>query len=205
MRTPIGPAAALVRLTFLIQNLYAEVGRDCELTVSQAQLLCTLTDRSIGMAELSGLLGLERSSLTGLVDRAEQRGFVVREPDPNDRRAVRVALTSGGADTVHRFHDRLTGRLDVLLAQLPATERDRFARTLSRIVVDVPEVFADTAGTAGAPGTPDRVDTSDRADPAGPVEPTRGGRSPAGRIPPEAQRRPAGGRQVVSRRSARGQ
>lgn len=143
MRTSIGPAAGLVRLTFLIQNLYAEVGRGCDLTVSQAQLLCTLADRSIGMAELSGLLGLERSSLTGLVDRAEQRGFVVRAADPTDRRAVRVTLTPVGADTVHRFHEHLTERLDVLLAELPATERDRFVRTLGRIVADVPDVFAD--------------------------------------------------------------
>jgi DNA-binding MarR family transcriptional regulator len=111
--------------------------------VAQAQLLCSLTDRSVGMAELSGLLGLERSSLTGLVDRAEQRGLVVREADPHDRRAVKVTLTPAGADAVHRFHDQLTSRLELLLDGLPTTERDRFARTLSRIVADVPAVFAD--------------------------------------------------------------
>lgn len=143
MKNTISPATGLVRLTFLVQNLYAEVGRGCDLTVAQAQMLCSLTDRSFGMAELSGVLGLERSSLTGLVDRAEHRGLVVREADPHDRRAVKVTLTPAGADAVHRFHDQLTSRLELLLEGLPTTERDRFARTMSRIVADVPAVFAD--------------------------------------------------------------
>lgn len=143
MQETLGAASGMVRLTFLVQNLYAEVGRGCDLTVAQAQMLCTLTDRPMGMAELSGSLGLERSSLTGLVDRAEHRGLVVREAVPQDRRAVNVSLTAAGADAVHRFHAQLTERLDKLLADLPARERDQFTRTLRRIVADVPPVFAD--------------------------------------------------------------
>jgi DNA-binding MarR family transcriptional regulator len=133
-----GAASGLVRLTFLVQNLYAEVGRGCDLTAAQAQMLCSLADRSIGMAELSGMLCLERSSLTGLVDRAQQRGLVVRENDPHDRRAVKVALTSEGSKALHRFNDELTERLDKLLADLPATEHDRFAKTLNRVIAEAP-------------------------------------------------------------------
>lgn len=143
MKDTLGTASGLVRLTFLVQNLYAEVGRGCDLTVAQAQMLCSLSDRSIGMAELSGLLCLERSSLTGLVDRAQQRGLVVREDDPHDRRAVKVALTPAGSAALHRFHDEITERLDQLLQDLPATERDRFTKTLGRVVADAPAVFAD--------------------------------------------------------------
>lgn len=142
MKETLGAASGLVRLTFLVQNLYAEVGRGCDLTAAQAQMLCALTDRSIGMAELSGMLCLERSSLTGLVDRAQQRGLVMRENDPHDRRAVKVTLTPEGSKALHRFHDELTERLDQLLLELPATERDRFAKTLSRVVADAPAVFA---------------------------------------------------------------
>ncbi|WP_433005947.1 MarR family winged helix-turn-helix transcriptional regulator [Kribbella sp. CA-294648] len=144
MKETLGAASGLVRLTFLVQNLYAEVGRGCDLTTAQAQMLCSLADRSIGMAELSNMLGLERSSLTGLVDRAQQRGLVVREDDPQDRRAVKVALTPAGSAALHRFHDELTDRLDQLLQELPATERDRFTKTLGRVVADAPAVFADT-------------------------------------------------------------
>jgi DNA-binding MarR family transcriptional regulator len=141
VKETLGAASGLVRLTFLVQNLYAEIGRGCDLTVAQAQMLCALTEDSLGMADLSATLGLERSSLTGLVDRAEHRGLVVREGDPSDRRVVKVTLTEAGADAVHKFHEQLTNRLEELIADLPATERERFTRTLGRLVTDVPAVF----------------------------------------------------------------
>jgi DNA-binding MarR family transcriptional regulator len=143
MRETIGAASGLVRLAFLVQNLYAEVGRGCDLTEAQARMLCVLTNGSVGMAELSGQLCLERSSLTGLVDRAEQRGLVVREADPHDRRAVKVSLTPAGSTAVHRFHEELTERLEQVTAELPVAERERFTRTLQRLVADVPVLFAD--------------------------------------------------------------
>ncbi|TWD73107.1 DNA-binding MarR family transcriptional regulator [Kribbella amoyensis] len=143
MQDELGTASALVRLTFLVQSVYAEVGRGCDLTVAQAQMLCSVADRSVGMAELSGTLGLEKSSLTGLVDRAEHRGLVVRAPDPADRRAVRVSLTPAGREALKKFHAELTARLEQVLDGLPVTERQRFNRSLRRIVAEVPAVFAD--------------------------------------------------------------
>jgi DNA-binding MarR family transcriptional regulator len=139
----LGPTTGLVRLAFRVQEVYAEVGRDCDLTTAQAQVLCTLADRPHGMAELCAILGLERSSLTGLVDRAVQRGLVARTADPNDRRAVVVALTPEGAQAGERFHDELVARMDGLLGELPAAERERFVRTVNRLVADVPAVFHD--------------------------------------------------------------
>lgn len=94
---PMGMAAALVRTSFLVQAVYTEASREYGLPVQQAQLICVLMAQPRGMGELSTMLGLEKSSLTGLVDRAERRGLVCREPDPLDRRAVRVALSPEGA------------------------------------------------------------------------------------------------------------
>ena len=48
------------------------------------------------------MLGLAKSSLTGLVDRTERNGLVQRKPDPDDSRAVRVALTRRGAKLAER-------------------------------------------------------------------------------------------------------
>ena len=138
-----GSASGLIRLAFLVQNVYAEVGHDCELTPTQAQMLCLLRTEPRGMAELCRVLGVERSSLTGLVDRAERSGLVERRPDPGDRRAVRVALTAGGNAAVRRFHDELSARLCDLLVGLSDTERARFQRTVARVVTaaDVPALF----------------------------------------------------------------
>src|ERR1700727_1687457 len=90
---PMGIAAALVRSAFLVNAVYAESGREHGLTPQQGQLLCVLMAQPYGMSELGAMLGLAKSSLTGLVDRTERNGLVRREPDPQDTRAVRGALT----------------------------------------------------------------------------------------------------------------
>ncbi len=138
-----GPASGLIRLAFLVESLYAAVGHDCELTPTQAQMLCLLRTEPRGMAELCRVLGVERSSMTGLVDRAERSGLVERRPDPDDRRAVRVALTPAGDAAARRFHDELTDRLTRLLGDLPESEQTRFHRTITRIVTaaQVPALF----------------------------------------------------------------
>jgi DNA-binding MarR family transcriptional regulator len=97
------------------------------------------------MGELGATLGLEKSSLTGLVDRAVRRGFVRREPDPADRRAVQVVLTEEGRELAEEFYAATCRRVDELAAGLPPSERDRLAALLGRVVRDneVPTVFLD--------------------------------------------------------------
>lgn len=143
MKSTLSTTSGLVRLAYLVQATYADVSRASDLTDAQAQILCTLADRPHGMAELASLLGLERSSLTGLVDRAAQRGLVARTSHPTDRRAVIVALTPKGTKAGETFHDLLTERLEALLADLPTAERDRFVEVMTRVVADAPAVFHD--------------------------------------------------------------
>lgn len=42
--------------------------------------------------ELAQLTSLTTGAITGILDRLEERGFVERRPDPNDRRRVNVAV-----------------------------------------------------------------------------------------------------------------
>ncbi len=139
----IGVAAALVRSAFLVDAVYAESGREHGITSQQGQLLCVLMAQPYGMSELGSILGLAKSSLTGLVDRTERNGLVRREPDPHDLRAVRVALTPRGSKLAEEFYDETCRRVEKLPAGLDDTERETLARLLGRVVLDnkVPEVF----------------------------------------------------------------
>jgi DNA-binding MarR family transcriptional regulator len=152
----IGIAAALVRSAFLVNAVYAESGREHGLTPQQGQLLCVLMTQPYGMSELGGMLGLAKSSLTGLVDRTERNGLVRREPDPHDTRAVRVALTPQGSRLAEVFYAETCRRIDKLPARLSAAERGTLARLLGRVVLDnkVPVVFMEQdEGVAASPGT----------------------------------------------------
>jgi DNA-binding MarR family transcriptional regulator len=141
----LGVVAGLVRASFLVNAVYAESAREYGLTVQQGQLLCVLMGRPYGMSDLGGTLGLEKSSLTGLVDRAVRRGLVRREPDPDDRRAVQVLLTPEGRELAEDFYAATCRRVDELAAGLGSQDRDRLAALLGAIVRDneAPTVFLD--------------------------------------------------------------
>lgn len=152
----IGVVAGLVRSAFLVNAVYAESGREHGLTPQQGQLLCVLMAQSFGMSELGTMLGLAKSSLTGLVDRTERNGLVRREPDARDTRAVRVALTPRGSRVAEEFYAETCRRIDRLAAGLGDAERGTLARLLGRVVLDnkVPVVFLeqDEGDPAGHPG-----------------------------------------------------
>ena len=141
----LGVVAGLVRASFLVNAVYAESAREYGLTVQQGQLLCVLMGRPYGMGDLGATLGLEKSSLTGLVDRAVRRGLVRREPDPVDRRAVHVVLTGDGRELAEDFYAVTCRRVDELAASLRTPDRDRLAALLGTIVRDneAPTVFLD--------------------------------------------------------------
>lgn len=153
---PIGIVAALVRATFLVNGAYADAAREHGLTPQQGQLLCVLMPQPYGMGELSAMLGLAKSSLSGLVDRTERNGLVGRRADGRDTRAVRVELTTEGARLAEEFYTDACRRIEGLAAGLAAPEREALAGLLGRVVLDneAPAVFGEPGegGTAGAGG-----------------------------------------------------
>ncbi|GAA2095838.1 MarR family transcriptional regulator [Actinomadura alba] len=148
----MGVATALVRSAFLVDAVYAESARDHGLTSQQGQLLCVLMAQPYGMSELGGVLGLAKSSLTGLVDRTAQRGLVRREPSPEDGRAVRIALTAEGGELVEEFYAETCRRIEELTSGLGDADRSSLVDVLGRVVLDneVPVVFmeSDDGGAA---------------------------------------------------------
>jgi DNA-binding MarR family transcriptional regulator len=146
-KSQFGVATALVRASFLVNAVYAESAKEYGLTPQQGQLLCVLMAQPYGMSELSAVLGLAKSSLTGLVDRTERNGLVQREQDASDTRAVRVALTEQGRELVEGFYAQTCRRVEKLPVGLSVAERDTLTSLLGRVVEDnnVPVVFMELA------------------------------------------------------------
>src|ERR1700722_12237485 len=87
----LGIVDGLAQLSFLVWGILAKRAAHHDLSMIQTRLLGVLRDRQPGMNELATLLELDKSSVTGLVDRAEKRGLVTRTVSTTDRRAVRVS------------------------------------------------------------------------------------------------------------------
>lgn len=124
----------LVRLMFLVQGAYARASARHGLTPAQAKMLCMLLGQPRGMAELAGLLGVEKAALTGLVDRAERRGLAERTTVPGDRRALRVSLTDAGRQAAAACHREVCAEVAKLAGGLAPDELAGFSRGLRRIL-----------------------------------------------------------------------
>jgi DNA-binding MarR family transcriptional regulator len=87
------------------------------------------------MNELGQHLGLDKSSITGLVSRAQKRGLVSRTVSEIDRRVVRVSITDTGWDLVRQVAERFTQRIEELVAPFSDTDRQHLSRLASQIVL----------------------------------------------------------------------
>jgi MarR family transcriptional regulator, lower aerobic nicotinate degradation pathway regulator len=134
-RRQLSPVDGLAQLSFLIQGLLERRAAEHDLSIIQTRLLGVLRDRTPTMNELARFLGLDKSSVTGLVDRAERRGLVARVPSATDRRAVLVSLTDEGRSFVSRAAAAFEADVSALLARLPPRERETLSRIVSRLLV----------------------------------------------------------------------
>lgn len=130
----LGVTDGLVQLSFLVQEVITEAAAAHDLPPQQARLLGILRDREPGMARLAGLLGLDKSSTTGLVARAERRGLLTRREVPEDRRAVRVALTAQGRVLAAAVADRVEREIGRLVEGLAESDRERLSRLAGAVV-----------------------------------------------------------------------
>jgi MarR family transcriptional regulator, lower aerobic nicotinate degradation pathway regulator len=131
----LSPSDGLAQLSFLIQGILERRAREQGLSVIQIRLLGVLRDRTPTMNELARLLGLDKSSVTGLVDRAERRGLVARVASTADRRSVLVSLTGQGRSIVSAGAARFSADISLLLEHLPPPDRDALSRLISRLLV----------------------------------------------------------------------
>jgi MarR family transcriptional regulator, lower aerobic nicotinate degradation pathway regulator len=125
---------ALVQLSFLVQSVLSQLAAKHDLSIVQVRLLGILRDREPAMMELASFLELDKSSVTGLIDRAERRGLVTRTANAGDRRAVHVALTDRGQNVAEAFATQVTREMATLTEHLGSASRSRLADLASQVI-----------------------------------------------------------------------
>ncbi|MCA1223249.1 MarR family winged helix-turn-helix transcriptional regulator [Streptomyces sp. 8L] len=130
----LGIVDSLAQLSFAVQAELAKVAAAHGLSVIQLRVLGVLRDREPGMQELARHLGLDKSSMTGLIDRAERRGLVRRAPSPRDRRGVQVSLTEDGHELARLMTADADRRIRALTTGLTDTQRSQLSLLASELV-----------------------------------------------------------------------
>jgi DNA-binding MarR family transcriptional regulator len=103
-------AAALSRLVFN----QSELG----MTRSESSLMVTLRGGPQRITALAEIEGLAQPTVTVLVKRLQERGWVAREHPADDGRVVLVSLTAAGHDALAQWRERYRPRLRAGLKQL---------------------------------------------------------------------------------------
>ena len=125
---------ALAQLSFLVHNTLAEIAGGHDLSIIQTRLLGVLRDREPTMQQLGGLLGLDKSSVSGLVDRAQRRGLVTRTVSATDRRSFQVSITGAGRELVAQVGARFAEQVEASVAPLAPGEQRILTQLATRVV-----------------------------------------------------------------------
>jgi DNA-binding MarR family transcriptional regulator len=93
--------------------------------------------------ELADIIGADKAAAARALSRLEAAGYIRRERDPRDGRAMRVYLTPKGAELRPRLEAAAASSIDSFTGVLAADERAEFKRLLAKIaapLVNSPDV-----------------------------------------------------------------
>ena len=82
------------------------------------------------MTDLAGIINVSTAAMTGIVDRLVRDRYVARASDPDDRRIIKVALTTRGARAVKSIIDERKRIFSRIFGVLSGDEREEYLKIL---------------------------------------------------------------------------
>jgi DNA-binding MarR family transcriptional regulator len=125
---------ALVRSSFAVMAVLSRIGAEHDLSLTQLRMLGILRDRRVKMSELADYLGLDKSTSSGLVSRAEKRRLIERAPNPADGRAVDVFLTAAGMELAGRGAAQVARALSPMTGALTPDQTRQLTTMLEQLL-----------------------------------------------------------------------
>lgn len=115
-------------------SLFLGVLGEHQLTPTQFFAMARLHERGqLSQNRLGRLSAMDPATIQGVIRRLEERGFIQRTPDVNDRRRMVLTLTAAGAELVDKLLGHAEGVSEAILEPLDDQERTVFVTMLKRI------------------------------------------------------------------------
>jgi DNA-binding MarR family transcriptional regulator len=125
---------ALVRTSFATMAVLTRIAAEHDLSLTQLRMLAILRDRRVKMSELADYLGLDKSTISGLADRAERRGLLQRAANPLDGRGIDVLLSADGTELAARGAAQIARAMSPMTSALTRAEARRLTTLLERML-----------------------------------------------------------------------
>ena len=119
------PAIDAARLRVAVLRLSRRLRKHDLAGLTPSQLSTLSSVGKSGPVRLGDLAAAERiapSTLTRLVNVLEERGYLLRQPAPDDARAYLVTVTESGNEVLERIRDEATSLLTEILMTLPGDQ-----------------------------------------------------------------------------------
>ncbi len=129
------PGHLIRRCLQLHGALFAEGTAGHGITSAQWAALRALHEcPGVEQVKLAELIGYDRSTIGGLVDRLESKGLIGRSFDAADRRLKRLNLTPAGHQLFDLLRDRVRAVTHRFTSPLSAEEVDKLVSLLQRLL-----------------------------------------------------------------------
>ena len=125
---------AVARTAFRVMAVLSKFAGENDLSLTQLRMIGILRDRRLKISELAYALGLDRSTVSGLVDRTEKRGLIQRSPNPLDGRSVQVILSPEGARAAELGANQIALSLSSMTVALNRAESQCLTTLLERML-----------------------------------------------------------------------
>jgi DNA-binding MarR family transcriptional regulator len=124
---------ALGSTTF--RQLLWQRASELDLTYAQSQVLFHVAEHpGCHMGDVAKAFGVTLPAVTHIIDRLEQKQFVVRGDHPGDRRVYLLEVTPQGRALVDELHAMQLRGVEVVLARMSAEDRSQVVRSLEALV-----------------------------------------------------------------------
>ncbi|MDW8800986.1 MarR family transcriptional regulator [Clostridium sp. A1-XYC3] len=120
-------------LSKILKGHITKEADDLGFTVPQIMLMNILSEHpGISLNELSKRLSLSKSTVSGIVDRLEKNGNLIREIPEENRRTVKIFLSENCPD-FKRVRDIKTQHLSKILEELGIEETEKFLISFNKL------------------------------------------------------------------------
>jgi MarR family 2-MHQ and catechol resistance regulon transcriptional repressor len=128
---------AIVRAAENFKRTHSAIFKQYGLSFPQYNILRVLESSHKGQNKISTvgkIMLVPGANMTGLAKRLEQKGFIVRRPDPADERVTLLKITPKGKQTLARIKDRKDTNIEQILENFTLEDKTALLDKIKQLI-----------------------------------------------------------------------
>ena len=135
-------------VTRLLRRNFNRRARELGLSLAQCRALAYLSrQEGVYQVTLADSLEIQPITLVRLIDKLQEMGLVTREPDPADRRAIRLFLTTEAQPLLNRMWELSAETREEAATNISSERRNALIATLNNMKQNLLAVEECSSGT----------------------------------------------------------